>query len=260
MIVLGIDTATRTASVGLLDGDRQIAERRLPGARTLAATILPLVQDTLAAASCQVDALDLIAVSVGPGSFTGLRIGLSVAKGLALSTRRPVIGVPTLEALANAALDRGGDHRSDEVGYEPAIGAAGGRRGIICPVLDARRGEVYGALFHSTDGVRIERLTADVVAEPQTFAAEIGRAAVGQACAIIGDGGEQFRALWERIVSGRIEILPFSDFPPRGMVVAELGLRLFIERGADAVESLVPRYCRASDAERKRLSVMGEGH
>lgn len=201
--------------------------------------------------------MDLIAVSVGPGSFTGLRIGISVAKGLALSTGRPVIGVPTLEALANAALDRGVDS-SSEVGCEPAARASGDRRGIICPVLDARRGEVYGALFRSTDGVRIERLTADVVVEPQFFAAEIGRAALGQACAIIGDGGEQYRRLWEQSPPRQIEILPFSDFPPSGMVVAQLGRRLFIERGADPVESLVPLYCRASDAERKRLSAKGE--
>src|SRR5262245_52075822 len=96
-----------------------------------ARTLLPLIDAALAAAGVGLRQLDLLAVSIGPGSFTGLRIGLSVAKGLALATGLPVVGVPTLEAYAL------------HVGPRP---------GLICPVLDARKGEVYGAVFRWQGG------------------------------------------------------------------------------------------------------------
>src|SRR5689334_18463142 len=100
-----------------------------------ARTLLPLIDNALAAARCELSDLDLIAVSIGPGSFTGLRIGLSVAKGLALATGLPAVGVPTLEAYANCA---------------------GARSGLLCPVLDARKGEVYGAAFQIGKGQALE--------------------------------------------------------------------------------------------------------
>ena len=228
--VLGIDTATRTASVGVLDGDDLIAERSQPDSRTLAVTALPLVQDVLAAAGCDVADLGMIAVSAGPGSFTGLRIGLSLAKGISLATGCAVIAVPTLEALAQVA---------------------GERDGLICPVLDARKGEVYAASFRwQTSGPL--RVSEDCAATPQRLAA-----AIEEPCVLLGDGVEAYLALWRDAFGQSVELLPFTEFHPRGGAVAAVGRRRFGDLGADEVAAMVPRYVRAAEAE-VRLRAEGE--
>lgn len=220
--VLGIDTSTRTASIGLLDGEVLLAEISRPGARDLAAVCLPLVRSVLDAAERAVDDINLIAVSVGPGSFTGLRIGLSIAKGIALATGCAVVGVPTLEALAHVALDR---------------------TGLICPVLDARKGEVYAAVFRSAaDG--LTRVADDCATTPDRLAALID-----EPCVFIGDGVDAYRTAWQTAFQEPVELLPFTEFHPRGGAVARVGQALFRARGPDAVAALVPRYCRVSEAE-----------
>lgn len=233
MIVLGIDSSTRTASVGLLAGERLVAERHLVGARDLAATVVPLIDEVLAVAGHRAADIDLVAVSAGPGSFTGLRIGLSVAKGLAMATGCAVAAVSSLEALAVVAdRDRGE---------------------WICPLLDARRGEVYGALYRATGDVRLQSLLADVAGAPEDLAARLG-SLVREKVVLIGDGAEAQSELLARRLPGGVEVLPFADFHPRGGAVARVGRRQFAERGPDAIGALVPRYCRAPEAERKHLS------
>jgi len=221
-LVLGIDTSTRTASVGLLDGEVLLAERSRPGTRDLAVVSLPLLQDVLDAAERTIDDVDLIAVSVGPGSFTGLRIGLSIAKGIALATGCAVVGVPTLEALAHVALER---------------------TGLICPVLDARKGEVYAALFRaSADG--IARVADDCATTPHRLAVLID-----EPCVFIGDGVDAYRIALQTAFQESAELLPFTEFHPRGGEVARLGQRRFRASGADSIAALAPRYCRVSEAE-----------
>lgn len=228
MIVLGLDTATRTASVGLVSEQRQLAERSAGGARRLAASVLPMVEGVLGDAEVAVGDLDLVAVSAGPGSFTGLRVGMSIAKGIALATGCEVVAVPTLQALAMAA---------------------GPRPGPICPVLDARRGEVYAALF---GGERHERLIDDCAVAPEDLVRAIDRPSV-----LLGDGVEPYLETWRRLIPQPVEFLSFSQFHPRGVTVARLALQLYRERGGDSLAELVPRYCRAPEAEQKRLAKLG---
>ncbi len=225
--VLGIDTATRTASVGLLDGDTLVAERSLPGSRSLATVVLPMVQEVLDAAGRSLAEVELIAVSLGPGSFTGLRIGLSVVKGFALTTGCDVVGVPTLHALALVA---------------------GPMRGLICPVLDARKGEVYAALFRA-DGGGLLRIAEDCATTPARLAA-----AIDEPCVVVGDGVEVLGDEFRRLIGSAVEFLPFAEFHPRGGAVASLGRRRHREMGADSLAGMVPRYCRVSEAEAKRLA------
>jgi tRNA threonylcarbamoyladenosine biosynthesis protein TsaB len=229
VIVLGLDTATRTASVGLASDERELAERSDGGARRLAASVLPMVEGVLGEAGLEVGDVDLIAVSAGPGSFTGLRVGMSIAKGIALATGCEVVAVSTLQALAMVA---------------------GRRPGRICPVLDARRGEVYAALF---GGERHERLIEDCAVPPERLAQAIDRPSV-----LLGDGVEPYLDTWRRRISQPVEFLPFSQFHPRGVMVARLGLRRYRERGGDALAELVPRYCRVPEAEQKRLAKLGD--
>jgi tRNA threonylcarbamoyladenosine biosynthesis protein TsaB len=232
--VLGIETATSLASVGIVVEDRVAAERAVPMRGSHARTLLPLIDDALHGAGMALRDLDRVAVSIGPGSFTGLRIGLSVAKGLALADRLAVVGVPTLDAYARAI---------------------GPRDGLVCPVLDARKGEVYAAAFRWQDGEPI-RVVAPIAIAPGRFAAH-----VQGPCTLVGDGVDAYAALWAGVFGERAELVPFAALPPSGAVVAACG-----SAGAacspDELAQLEPSYCRPSEAEvgRGRLGTEAGPH
>jgi tRNA threonylcarbamoyladenosine biosynthesis protein TsaB len=221
--VLGIDTATWTASVGVIDGKATLAE----SSRTIdhgshATTLLPMIEAVLCAAGLRLSDLHLLAVSIGPGSFTGLRIGLSVVKGFSLAVGLPIVGVPTLEAFARAA---------------------GRRSGLVCPVLDARKREVYGAAFR-WNGDSLEQVSEAAVLSPQSFAERLSAP-----CTLIGDGVDVYETIWRARLGDTAELVPFRNCPPRGASVAALGAQLFASRGADDPARLVPIYLRKSEAE-----------
>ncbi|MGN0661063.1 MAG: tRNA (adenosine(37)-N6)-threonylcarbamoyltransferase complex dimerization subunit type 1 TsaB, partial [Oscillospiraceae bacterium] len=139
MIILGIDTSAQTASAAVCSEDRIIACGSVNAKLTHSQTIMPLVTSLLEAAHISLDGIDAFAVSKGPGSFTGIRIGVSAVKGLAFAKSKPCIGVSTLSALAYNML-----------GFD----------GIICPVMDARCSQVYNAVFRISGGAP-ERLCPD---------------------------------------------------------------------------------------------------
>jgi tRNA threonylcarbamoyladenosine biosynthesis protein TsaB len=223
--VLGIETTTGVASVGLVSADEVCSEQAAPVAGNHARTLLPLIEAVLGAAGVGLEGVDLLAVSIGPGSFTGLRIGLSVAKGLALAADRPILGVPTLEAYARAA---------------------GPRAGAVCPVLDARKGEVYGAIFHWR-GDQLICEEPGVAVTPEEFAARLeGR------CTLLGDGVDAYTAVWSARLGSRATMVCFADLLPSGAVVARMGMALATRRGVDDLALLEPYYCRLSAAEVQR--------
>ncbi len=220
MRVLGIDTATWTASVGVADGEAVLAEVSRRAAPSHGLSLLPLIEEVLAVAGLRGADLQAIAVSIGPGSFTGLRIGLSSAKGLAFALGLEVTGVPTLEALAHV----------------PRL-----EKGLVCPMLDARKGEVYTALYEASGGALHCRLPECAV--------EIGRwlRRLPGPCVFVGDAVE----ILERQAAGSWEgtALPFAEFHPRGGVVASLGARRLGCGEAGELAALEPRYLRPSEAE-----------
>jgi len=221
---LGIETATSIASVGIVVEDQVIAECALPVRGSHARTLLPLIDTVLAAAGLGLCDLDLLAVSIGPGSFTGLRIGLSVAKGLVFATGLPLVAVPTLTAYAHTV---------------------GPRRGLVCPVFDARKGEIYAAAFHWRDGAP-QCVAAPTAAAPAHFAA-----ALRGPCTLVGDGVDAYADLWRSELGADAELIPFAALPPSGAVVARLGTR-GSTLGPQDVACLEPSYCRPSEAELER--------
>lgn len=222
MRVLGIDTATWRASVGLVIDGTVVAEQSLSTTGNHAASLLPLIDDVLRQAECPVDALDALAVSSGPGSFTGLRVALSVAKGISYATGARLVAVPTLEALARTVADH---------------------RGVICTVLDARKGELYAASFESS-ATGLKRLTADALVTPESLLD-----ALPTPCVVLGDAVERYGALIEGRLGRKVTLLPFETHAPRGGVVAAIGLeRLQAGHLADVYE-LEPVYIRPSEAE-----------
>jgi len=221
VLVLGIDTATWTASVGISSAGKRIAERSLPTAGSHGFSLLPLIEATLGDAGLETSSLQGIGVSIGPGSFTGLRIGLATAKGLAFAHRLPIAGVRTLPALAQAAVVE---------------------EGLVCPMLDARKAEVYTALVAMRGG-RAEVVHAEVAVALERWLPLIG----SRPCTFIGDAVELVRPhadpLWT--------LLPFADFHSDGGVIADLAWRRVSAGQSDDVDILEPFYARPSEAELK---------
>jgi len=187
--------------------------------------VLPsLIRDALDRAGAGWDAVDGLAVSIGPGSFTGLRIGLSVAKGIAFAGDLPIAAVPTLEALAWAA--------------EPAPGD------VVWAVLDARMREVYAASFERTES-GLERRTPDEALAPAALAPRLDASAI-----VVGDAV----AAYPDLAAGGAHALSFATHHPRGGIVARLGTAILAAGGAADVGTLEPAYVRASQAELARRS------
>jgi tRNA threonylcarbamoyladenosine biosynthesis protein TsaB len=227
--VLGIETATWTASVGVIDGGQALAERTRRAAGSHAVSLIPLIDEVLAAAGTPLSAIHLIAVSIGPGSFTGLRIGLSIAKGLALAASKPVVGVPTLTAMAHAAGPRDGV--------------------LLCPVLDARKREVYAAQFaRSAEG--LEPLWEPAVLTPEALAERLR-----PPCLVFGDGVDEYEPTLRRCCGDGIELLRSSQLAPSALAVAALAGARFLRRGGDDVARLEPAYLRLPEAEEGRQAI-----
>ena len=186
MRILGLDTSISVASVAISEGGRLVAEDFYPrkgsaegsGVKSNhAEIILPLVDSVLRRAGIELSDVAGIAVSIGPGSFTGVRIGLSTVKGLAYGTGMPAVGISTLQAIA-ARVD----------GFE----------GRVCPILDARKGEVYAAVFR-IHGSQLERLTQDALMPFLIFLEELRGLGKPAPYLFIGDGVTTYRPVLERV-------------------------------------------------------------
>jgi tRNA threonylcarbamoyladenosine biosynthesis protein TsaB len=227
VIVLGLDTATSATVVGVLGADGVVHEVRddpPPGARPAhAARLLGAVEEALAAAGVEWDAVTRLAVGVGPGSFTGLRIGIATARGLAQARRIPVTGVSTLEALARGAEAPGG-----------GAAAAAGARAPILAVLDARRGEAFAAAWGAG-------AFAPAALAPEALAERVR--AMPVAPLAVGDGAVRFRGSLE---AAGAHVPPDQDGVHR--LRAEQVCRLGAEGRTTDRDALLPDYLREPDA------------
>lgn len=196
-----------------------LAERAERESRSHTVSLPRLVEGTLADAGLRIGDVDALAVSIGPGSFTGLRIGLAFAKGIAYAGRVPLAAVPTLEALAWVA-DASPDDR-------------------ICAALDARKQEVYVAFFAATADGPV-RVTDDAAVRPDVLAARLA-----PRCVLVGDASDAYGDL----LGGRATIRPFATHHPRGGIVARLGAARLARGEAADVGDLEPTYVRAPEAE-----------
>lgn len=219
MKVLGIDTSTPQAAIALLDGDATVAEARLAVRRGEAERLLPGIDRLLDDARLTLADLGGIGVAIGPGSFTGLRIGLATVKGLALGTGLPVAGVGSLDALAW------------QVPWAPLT---------VVPLLDARRGEVYGARFEPDRSGQLARRTEDAALDLEALARLVGE---GPAL-LVGPGADAWGAAIRARLGSSIRLAPPGLVAPRGLAVAHLAASRLAAGGGDPVERLVPRYVR----------------
>jgi tRNA threonylcarbamoyl adenosine modification protein YeaZ len=225
MRLLAIETATPAQSVALVEDGRLLAELSYEAQGNRGGVLLPTVDQVLKKAGVAARDLDVVAVSVGPGSFTGLRVGLATAKGLALGAGARLVGVPTLEALAE--------------GYASADAT-------ICALLDAYRGEVYMALFRR-NGNALERLSPDAVLAPGAVASAL--AVVEGPVHLIGNGAARYREPLEAALGRRVCVSDESlRAAPTAAVVARLGIRQFAG-GNKPDEEVALIYLRRAEAE-----------
>lgn len=225
MKILALDSSAVVGSVALCEDTRMVAHYTLNTGNTHSQTLLPMIESALKSAEWEIDDLDLLAVSQGPGSFTGVRIGISTVKGLAFGKNIPCAGVSTLEALAY------------NLRYF---------NGILCPVMNARRAQVYNALFACRDGV-MTRLCPDRAISIAELDEEL--AGMEQPIYLVGDGYDiTLRGLTKTAVMPVPDELRYQS----GYSVALCALAAY-ERG-QAVDdaTLAPVYLRPSQAERER--------
>jgi tRNA threonylcarbamoyladenosine biosynthesis protein TsaB len=221
-VILGLDTATASTAVGLWGPDGPEIERRDDpplGARPAhAGRLLLLVEEVLAAAEADWDAVDRIAVGVGPGSFTGLRLGIATARGLAQARDLPLVGVSSLAALSK--------------GVRPPY--VRGKSAVVVAVIDARRGEVFAAA---------EERFGPVALAPEDLAARIEPGWLA-----VGDGAVRFREPLERAGA----VIPADDDPQHRVSALQICRLGATGEPADR-DALLPDYRREPDAQPRDL-------
>jgi tRNA threonylcarbamoyladenosine biosynthesis protein TsaB len=267
MIVLGFDTATPSTAVGLRLADGSTLQRRddpAPGRHPGHATrLLAMVAELLADAGVGYGMLDRIAVGLGPGTFTGLRVGVATARGLAQSLSLELVGVSSLRALAEAAAagTSAGCDGPGELGqeweWERRAAAPGPLAGVLA-VIDARRGEVFAAAYTAADHRSAEELVSARAVAPEDLGAIVAGVVAqqdGQAHQEGGEGGPRWVAVGDGAVRfrGHLEaagVAVPADHSRLHLVgagaICDLGARA---KAASACEEVVPNYRRRPDAE-----------
>ena len=224
MFVLGIETATWLGSVALVTESEVIAEYTLNIRRTHSERLMGMIAQLLSDTTVALKDLDGIAVSIGPGSFTGLRIGLSTVKGLCFANDLRMAAVPTLRAMASRMC------------FSPYP---------VCPLLDAKKREIYGALYDVSEGA------ARSVLAPCAISLDKLLKQISGTTIFSGDGTTMFRDPIRETLGDRALFAPSHSAHPDAAAVARLGLSA-LQRGEHAEPfGIEPIYLRRSEAEMK---------
>jgi tRNA threonylcarbamoyladenosine biosynthesis protein TsaB len=239
--VLGLETGGPQASLAVASHGAVLAVAA-PERKAHGETVVGAIDALLRQAGVTIKDLAAIAVGIGPGSFTGLRIALSYAKGVALATGCGVVGIPSLDALALCAL------------CLPELGSGT----TICPILDARKGELYAALYRAVEN-GLEKLSGEFLAKPEDLAGQIELAGQIQGQVVyLGDGVTSYgdalskEAQGPQGASGRkVTVADLSLVRSSAAMIAALGAARVASGRLDSVSSLQPLYVRPSEAELK---------
>jgi tRNA threonylcarbamoyladenosine biosynthesis protein TsaB len=226
MLTLAMDTATRTVGLALLDEEKILAEFYLNLGRHHSEVLLPAIDQICRLAGIAPDRIDLLASTTGPGSFTGVRIGASTVKGLALAIGKPLVGVSTLEALAMNVLPY------------PAL---------VCPMLDAGKNSVYTGLYRGgADGLP-EQVRPEGLNDVLIFLRRLEETVV-----FLGDGAVRHEKLIGEILPGKGVLAGGRHQGIRATAVGLIGLKRYREGRILDPLTFSPRYLRLSEAEVNR--------
>jgi tRNA threonylcarbamoyladenosine biosynthesis protein TsaB len=225
MKVLGIDTSTSCGSVGLMDDGEVISDYLLNIMVTHSERLLGAIELVLREARCPIGDIDGWAISLGPGSFTGLRIGVSTVKGLAFATGKPVAGVSTLDVLASQIAP---------TSY------------LISPILDARKKEVYTAFYRYEEGSSLKRQSDYQAIRPEDLVIKIKEQTI-----FLGDGVKTYGDFLLNSLPSLAIYPPAPLHFPHGSMVAKLGFELLKKGEYLNLSTFAPFYIRPSEAEVK---------
>ncbi|MEJ2659647.1 MAG: tRNA (adenosine(37)-N6)-threonylcarbamoyltransferase complex dimerization subunit type 1 TsaB [Desulfobacteraceae bacterium] len=220
--LLAVDTATQSCGVAIIADGRMQTELILSHGGTHTKQVLAAIDAVLNLEGSSVAQIDAFAVTRGPGSFTGLRIGISTVKGLALASGKPIIGISSLDVLAHQA---------------------GGGARWVCPMIDARRNEIYWRVFRR-EGDGPVALTEEQVGPIDKLARQIQNP-----CVFIGNAVPQYAAQLHGVVEQAVQWAPEADHAIRPAVLARLAWRRFQQGDVDDTGGFAPVYLRKSDAE-----------
>lgn len=231
MRILGIESSSLVASVAIVEDGITMAEYTANFKKTHSQTLLPMIDEMVNLLGIELSTLDAIAVSGGPGSFTGLRIGSATAKGLGLALEKPLIHIPTLDATAYGLY---------------------GTSALICPIMDARRNQVYTGLY------RFEKEFTVVMEQDALDMDELIEKlnSMGERVIFLGDGVPVCRSLIEEKLSVPFDFAPANVNRQRAASVAALGATYFAEGKTETAMEHKPDYLRKSQAEREREEKM----
>ncbi|WP_035764397.1 tRNA (adenosine(37)-N6)-threonylcarbamoyltransferase complex dimerization subunit type 1 TsaB [Butyrivibrio sp. NC2002] len=238
MKILALDTSGLVCTVAVTEDDRLLSEFSIQHKITHSELLLPMMEQIRDKISLDLDTVDAIAVCAGPGSFTGLRIGLATAKGLCLALEKPLIAVPTLDALAYNFY---------------------GSDCIICPMMDARRSQVYTGIYSfvpekENDGQKEFTYKMKTVMEQAALSVEeIAEKlnSIGKKVILLGDGVPVYRDKLEKLLTVDYTCAPSHMNRQRAAALAELAL-IYLKKGKTVdTDSFSPEYLRASQAERE---------
>ena len=225
MRILGLESSAKAASAAVTQDGRLVSQYWQASGLTHSRTLLKMAEDLLKNMELTMDDIDIVAAAIGPGSFTGIRIGTAAAKGLAWGADKPACGVSTLEAMAYHLIDR------EDV--------------VICPVMDARRGQVYNAKFRAENG-ELVRLCPDRAVSAQELISEARADELKYM--LIGDGAELCLG---KFAEAGVPVLIAPDYL---RLQSAWGVCKAAEKaGTVPPDQLNPNYLRLSQAERERL-------
>ena len=228
MKILAFETSAKAASVALLEGEKLLGESYQNTGLTHSQTLMVMAEDMLKQCGLTAAQVDAVAVAQGPGSFTGVRIGVAAAKGFAWGKQIPCYGISTLEAMALSL---------------------GVYDGFVCPVMDARRSQVYNALFLAQEG-KLTRVSEDRAISLAQLGEELKN--LTKPVFLVGDGSILCYNTLEGTVPGLI-LPPEHRLHQRAVGVGLLAARMAAEGIAPSGGELAPNYLRLSQAERERM-------
>lgn len=238
MKILGIDTSGLVGAVAVADGDMLVSQFSIQYKTTHSEILMPMMEDIRSKINLDLSTIDAIAVAKGPGSFTGLRIGSATAKGLALALDKPIIPIPTVDAIAYNLY---------------------GVEKIICPMMDAKRKQVYTGLYtfvpNTPEGKSFER-TFDMQVIHEQFATSIedivGRInEIGKPVVLLGDGIPAYHDELEKLLKVPYSIAPMHQNRQSGAALVALAMQYAAQGRMISGDEFAPEYLRLSQAERE---------
>ena len=227
MRILALDSSGLVATVAILEDQQTVAEYTVNYKKTHSQTLLPMLDEIVKMTDFDLSTVDAIAVAGGPGSFTGLRIGSATAKGLGLALDKPLIHVPTVDGMAYRLY---------------------GCKGLICPMMDARRNQVYTGIYRNEKEFQVVEEQMAIAVEE--LVEKINQ--YGEKVTFLGDGVPVYSDILKAGLKVEYSFAPAHVNRQSAAAVGALGMQYYIEGKVEMAKAHQPNYLRVSQAERER--------